>query len=140
METKTISYLSKEHLDKFWVQLKPLLEAGLMCSEGELDISQLRLLIVGGVVHIVVATDTPDNIVGALAFEIVTFPNYRAANIISYGGHNLFADARDMRYFTDILKKAGISKLQAWCKPAQARLFKSSFGFTAPYEMIRLDI
>jgi hypothetical protein len=140
LETKTISYLSKEHLDKFWDQVKPLLEKGLLCSEGELDINQLRLLITGGIAHVVVSTDTPDHIIGALAFEISQFPNFRVANIISYGGYNLFSNERDMNQFKELLKKGGVSKLQAWCKPAQARLFKHSFGFSSPYEIIRLDI
>jgi len=136
---KQIYLLSREHLDKYWDQISPLLESGLFYSEGELDISQLRLLIVQGKVFVVVASQD-FKIVGALAFELVWFPNYRAANIISYGGDSLFADDNDMKQFKELLQKAGIKKLQGWCKPAQARLFKSQFGFETPYQLVRLDI
>lgn len=137
----SVKYLSKEHLDKFWNQIEPLLEEGLLFCEDELNISQLRLLITQGAVHTIIGIDSENgNVKGALVFEIVNYPNYRVMNIISYGGYNLFADEYEMEQLKNILRGNGISKIQGWCKPAQARLFKSQFGFETPYQMVRLDI
>lgn len=141
MSNYTISSISKEHLDKFWSQISPLLHAGLLMCEGELDINQLRLLCVQGSVNIIVAVDNDTGYIkGALALELVRYPNFRAANIISYGGYDLFADLEDFNSLKMELKRAGISQLQGWCKPAQARLFKSKYGFSTPYEMIRVSL
>jgi len=137
---KSIFYLTKEHLDKYWNQLEPLLDAGIMTSEGEINIHQLRLLIVQGLVHVIVATHNPDEIIGAVAFELINYPNFRAANIISLGGDNLFLDEKDIKNFAEILKKGGVSRIQGWCKPAQARLLSSKLGFKLPYQMVSMDI
>jgi hypothetical protein len=138
---KSLSYIPRNYLDKFWDQIKDLLASGLQLCEGELDINQLRLLITQGHATVIVATSIEtDEIVGALAFEVVNYPNYRCANVISIGGHNLFSDEHDMEQFKSILKKAGISKIQGWCSPAIARMWKSKFNFTTPYTMVRSDV
>jgi len=135
-----INLIQKEHLDLFWDQISPLLEKGLMYCEGELDISQLRLLAVQGSVRIAVGLNDQDQIVGAIALEVVTYPNYRCANVVSYGGEDLFATEQDFTIIKSYLKTIGISFIQGWCRPAQARLFKSKHGFSTPYEMIRLSL
>lgn len=133
--------VSKNYLDRYWNQIEEYLHSGLLVCEGELDVKQLRLLCVQGAAHVVVIVDLEtSNIIGALAFEFAVFPNYRAANIISYGGHNLFASEEDFSQLKKELAKTGVTKLQGWCKPAQARLFKSKYGFTTPYEMIRVSL
>jgi len=138
---KSIHYLSREHLDKYWPVLKPLLEKGILLCQDEITIDQLRLLIVQGQTHVIVAVDNDTGgIIGALAFEITPYPNCRAMNIISLGGDNLFADEYDMEVLKGILKQNGISKIQGWCYPAQARLFSSKLGFTKTYQMVSLDI
>ena len=136
-----IHSLSKEHLDKFWFQIEPLLDMGLLYSENEMNVHQLRMMVVQGLAHIVVGIDEEtDRIVGALCFQITQYPNIRAANIISYGGYDLFATEKDFNEVVAGLRKAGVSRIEGWCKPAQARLFKSKYGFETPYQMITLQI
>lgn len=133
--------LAKTHLDKYWNQIEGYLHSGLLMCEGELDVAQLRLLCTQGLatVILIMNLDT-SNIVGALAIEFVNYPNFRAANIISYGGYNLLASEEDFNKLKIELAKAGVSQLQGWCKPAQARLFKHKYGFKTPYEMIRVSL
>lgn len=139
--TKTISFISKEHIDKYWPQVKGLLDKGLFYCEDELNIDQLRYMAVQGVVHIVVAIDDDTaSLVGALALQITQYPNLRAATIISYGGYDLFADEEDFAVLKTGLEKGGVSRIEGWCRPAQARLFKSKFGFETPYQMITYRI
>lgn len=141
MREYSLHALSKEHLDKYWGQVKEYLHRGLLMCEGELNVDQLRLLCVQGLANVIIIVSLEtSNVVGALALEIVNYPNYKVANIISYGGHNLFASEEDFNGLKQELGKAGISKLQGWCKPAQARLFKHKYGFTTPYEMIRVSL
>lgn len=141
MSKYSINAVSKELVDKYWKEVSPLLEKGLLMCEGELDISQLKLLIKQGAVFLVVAIAVEDDsIKGAMALEVVNYPNFRATNIVSYGGVDLFASQEDFDKLKRELKKAGFSQIQGWCKPAQARLFKSRYGFSTPYEMIRISL
>lgn len=133
-------YLSKEQLDRYWNTAEPFLQAGLLVSEGELDVKQMKLLARQGLMQILLIIDQEDMVRGAIATEIVNYPNYKAINIVSYGGYNLFASEEDFEYLKDEFRKAGFSKIQGWCKPAQARLFKSRYGFDSPYEMIRMSL
>lgn len=135
-----IQQLQVPMLDKYWSSVSPLLEQGLFYCEGELNIDQLRLLIVQGKVAVFIGLNDYDTIVGAIALEVNAYPNFRAANIISYGGEQLFATQDDFNLLKSRLKQFGVSFLQGWCKPAQARLFKKSFGFDTPYEMIRVSL
>lgn len=140
MRKYTAHFLSREQLDKFWNLVEPFLKLGLLSSEGELDVKQLRLLAVQGSVQILVIMDFEGIVKGSIATEIVNYPNYKALNIVSYGGYDLFASEEDFEYLKDELRKAGFTKVQGWCKPAQARLFKSRYGFSTPYEMIRITL
>lgn len=141
MRKYTAHVVSKEHTDKFWNVASPFLHEGLLMCEGELNIHHLRMMVANGQIILLLIQDLEtDNIKGAMAIEIMNYPGFRAANILSYGGYNLFADIDDFDYLKSELKKAGISQLQGWCKPAQARLFKSKYGFKTPYEMIRVSL
>jgi len=133
-------FLSRQQLDKFWGLAEPFLNAGLLMAEGEMDVKQMRLLALQGSIQILLIMDQEDMVRGAIATEIVNYPNYKAVNIVSYGGYNLFASEEDFNYLKDELLRAGFSQIQGWCKPAQARLFKSRYGFTTPYEMIRMSL
>ena len=138
---RTIHYLSKEHLDEYWPKIKRFLESGLFLCEGELDISQLRLLAVQGAAHIVVGIDSDtSDVVGALAFEIRVYPNFRAANIVSIGGDHLFLGEDDLVLLKEELRKGGIKRIEGWCKPAQARTFRMNLGAETPYQMIRINL
>ena len=138
----TIHYMAREHLDDHWDSIKGYLESGLFYSEGEIDINQLRLLVVQGAAHLIVGIDHDDSdkLCGALAFEIRTYPNYRAANIISLGGDHLFLCESDLILLREELRKADIKRIEGWCKPAQAKLFKTKLGASTPYQMIRINL
>lgn len=140
MRKYTAHFLARQHLDKFWDLAEPFLKAGLMMAEGELDVKQMRLLALQGNIQVLLIMDQEDVVRGAIATEIANYPNYKAVNIVSYGGYNLFASEEDFNYLKDELRKAGFSQIQGWCKPAQARLFKSRYGFSTPYEMIRMSL
>ena len=137
---RRLDTLPKELLDQWWPQVENLLAKGLLACEGELDISQLRLLIVQGQVQVVLFLDEEDLLVGALGFEIVAYPNYRVANIVSFGGEGLLAGEGELEQFKTGLRRWGVSKIQGWCRPAQARLFQKQFGATTPYQMIRIEL
>lgn len=138
---KRLFFLPKDKLDLHWESMKPFLASGLLSTEGELTIDQVRLLLVQGYLYSVVAVDMDtDLVVGALAFEIINYPQYRVANVVSVGGDQLLIAETEMAQFQVSLKQLGCTKIQGWCSPAIARLWKQQFNARIPYQMIRIDI
>ena len=140
MTSKKLVSLAREHLDRFWPEVKPFLEKGLLSTEGEITIDQLRLLIVQGHIHVVLFQTEDYETVGALAFEIQAYPNFRVANIVSFGGEQLLVDEAEMVQFSAGLRKMGVTKIQGWCSPAVSRLWRKQFKATTPYTMIRIEL
>lgn len=136
--TDTVERLNYQFIDSQWEYVVEFLERGLLCSEGELDISQLRLLCAIGRADIFVTIENGD-IIGALAVEAIVYPNFRAANIISAGGSGIYNE-RFWQLFRVWLKDLGYSKVQGYCPPAVSRLLKRIDGFKTPYEIVRADI
>jgi hypothetical protein len=133
--------LAKEHLDKYWPEIKEYIQSGLMLTQNEVTIDQLRLLCSQGHAHIVLfqCEETYD-LKGALVFEVISYPQYRVANVISIGGDKMYLDEHEMDQFKVALKKGGISKIQGWCSPAVARLWQKQYKATIPYQMIRIEL
>lgn len=136
--TCEVSRLNPAFLDQEWPKVSPMLDSGFMYSEGELDISQLRMLCARGDAFIMVCM-AEGQIIGALALEIVQYPNFRAANVISAGGRGIY-NAKYWEMLRAWLKDMGVSKVQGNCRPSVARLLKRMEGFRTAYELVRADI
>lgn len=114
-----------------------MLRKALECGDGELTIDQLRLLIVQGNAHLLVAhREKP---VGAAVIEFKNYPNFRAANVIAIGGMKMFADASAFESLVRFAKIGGASKIEGYCPIAVARLWKK-FNFREAYSFVRRDI
>lgn len=133
-----IERLNAQFLDTQWPYVAEYLGDGLLSCEGEIDLSQLRMMCANGLADIFVVFSNGD-IIGALAVETIQYPNFRAANIISAGGKGMYN--RDFwPLFKDWLKALGYSKVQGYCRPGVARLLKRIPEFRTAYELIRADL
>lgn len=133
-----IQRLNLHFLDREWPKIRGFLEDGLLCSEGELDINQLRMLCARGAAEVFVVM-RDGQIIGALAIEAVAYPNFRAANVISAGGRGIYNKTfwpLLMRWLRDL----GYSKVQGYCPPSVARLLRRIDGFKTSYELVRADL
>lgn len=136
--TKTIQRLNRQFLDQEWPHVSGYLEDGLLCSEGELSIDQLRLLCAQGHADVFVVL-ADGKLTGALAIECVSYPNYRAANVTAAGGRGIY-NASFWLLLRDWLKGMGYSKVQGYCPPGVARLLRRIDGFRTSYELVRCDL
>ncbi|RSE91220.1 hypothetical protein [Achromobacter aegrifaciens] len=135
---RRLTYFDPARLDAIWPEVAPLLGAALSKGEGELDLSQLRMLITARQADLVLVLDG-DALVGALAIEFIQYPNCRVANFIATGGRRLFARESDVSELKAWLKERGASKIQGYCPPAVARLW-CRLGFHVAYQVVRCDI
>jgi len=137
---KQIFVIQPENLDRIWEQSKYLIEKGMMCSDGELTLEQIRLLLVQGHMKLLISKDIKEQkIVSALVVEIVQFPNYRCVNVVSIGGDGLHMDQTDIQQLKHICKQWGASKIQGYThKKMTSYLIQK--GFEKKYDIVRLDI
>lgn len=135
---RKLTHFDPARLDTVWTEVAPLLGAALTKGEGELDLSQLRMLITARQADLVLVLDG-DALVGAIAIEFIQYPNYRVANFIATGGRRLFARESDVSELKAWLKERGASKIQGYCPPAVARLW-CRLGFHVAYQVVRCDI
>lgn len=135
---KKLSVVSQLELDSVWEDCAKLLQKGLLCSDGELNIDQARLFLVQGSMRLLVC-HREDKIVSALLAELLHFPNYRCVNIISIGGKNLLMDAGDVKQLKKICKGWGASKIQGWTHPKMTE-YLCKQGFEKKYDVVRINI
>lgn len=137
METK-ISVVSQLELDSIWDSCKAMVQKGLLCSDGELTIDQIRLFLVQGSMRLLVCK-RGEKIVSAAVAELLHFPNYRCVNIISIGGKGWGMDAEDVIQLKKICKGWGASKIQGWTHPKMTE-YLCKQGFEKKYDVVRIDI
>lgn len=135
---RTLVHFDAARLDLVWPEVSALLGAALEKGEGELDLSQLRMLIATRQADLVIVQDG-GQVVGAIAIEFIQYPNYRVANFIATGGRRLFARDSDLEQLKTWLKSRGASKIQGYCPPAVARLW-GRLGFHVAYQVVRCDL
>ncbi len=133
-----IRQLDPKALDLTWPKAAPWLAAGLdQAKGGELDIGQLRMLARDG--HAVIyVLELGGEFHGAAAVQLMRYPNFTAANVISIGG-KLIANKQNLAAWGAMLRSLGASKIEGFCSEAVARLWKR-FGFESIYIVARADL
>ncbi len=134
-----IERIKTDKLDAVWPHCVSFIEAGLALGEGEIDISQVRQLIVQGNAELVVGFDKNQLLRGAMVIQFVNFANFRVANVLSIGGSSIVASQVHWEQLKAWLKLSGASKVQGFCQPAQVRLWRR-IGFTQRYAVIRTEL
>lgn len=132
------AYIDVDYLDAVWGKVQGYVERALKHSDGELDASQVRLLLTQRVAHLFVGT-RGEEIVGCMVVEFRSFPNYRVANIIAVGGDDMWLDKSMFDRFRKWAKTKGCSKVETCCRPAVARLLEQRCGMHQQYITMRAD-
>lgn len=123
-----------------WPDAAVLLSPALATGDGELDIGQLRQLCLSGAASLILCKNGDAGEVRlALAIEFQDFPAYRVGNVIACGGTGIIADRECVAAVKGWLKENGCLYMQAWCKPAQARLWRR-IGLLPKYQIVRCEL
>lgn len=134
-----IEHIKADKLDALWPQCSGFIQAGLAMGEGEIDLSQVRQSIVLGNAELVVGFSQDHTVLGAMVIQFVNFANFRVANVLSIGGSSIVASKAHWEQVKAWLKQSGASKVQGFCQPAQARLWRR-MGFTQRYAVVRTEL
>ncbi|TSP11436.1 hypothetical protein [Cupriavidus campinensis] len=125
-------------LDAIWPEVSPMLAAALECGDGELDLSQLRMMVANRQAMLILVMEN-DRIVGVGAVEFIQYPNYRVANFIATGGKQMLISRQEIDQVRLFMKDMGASKMQGFCPDSVARLWERR-GARKAYNLMRWDL
>lgn len=124
-----VQVVAPQHIHQLWPQIEAYFKAAEQYDVGDCTTEQLKLQLVSGAQTLLVAVD--DNKVhGAAALAVMTLPNHRVAQITSMGGKGIVGEEA----FNQVVawaKSQGATKIRAWAKDAQARLYRQKVGLIA---------
>ena len=131
MQVQTVA---PEFVYQVWPQVEAFFKAAEQFGVGDCTVDQLKLQLVSGSHTLLVATEN-GKIMGAAAMSLVNTPNYRVANITSAGGRGI-ADKKVLAQVEVWAKTQGATKIRAWAKDAQARLYRQKMGLNTATHVV----
>lgn len=123
-----VQIVSSSHIYQIWGQVKDYLQASIETNTGECTLEQLKGLLASGAQSLLVAVKE-SKITGAMTVEFINYPNERVMFITALGGKGVVNN----QTFTQVeewAKTQGATKVNAWAKEGQAKLYKMKAGFT----------
>lgn len=138
----TVVRVEPQYLDDAWPHVLSYLEKAVPFCEGEIDTSQMRMLVASGRASLFIAASDRPSVLGAAVVETIQYPNFRVANVVAIGGSSRYKLFNEdlWRQFSSQLKSMGYSKIQGYCRPSMARLLRKVVGARDAYIVSRLDL
>ena len=126
---KQLQLVDQMFVHQVWDKVKPFFEASYEESTKDCTPDQLRLLLSRGAQYLFVIAEE-DNICGAFSVEIVNHPNSKSATTTAMGGKVLFTEETFAQY-ENWARSQGVTKIRAYAKEAQARLYRQKLGLNS---------
>ena len=131
MQVQTVA---PEFVHQVWPQVEDFFKAAEEFGVGDCTVDQLKLQAVSGINTLLVAVED-NEIKGAAVMTINNLPNHRVAVIVSAGGKGI-ADKDVLAQVETWAKVQGATKIRAWAKDAQARLFRQKMGLRTAIHVV----
>jgi hypothetical protein len=136
---RQINIVAPDFVCQYWDKIKPFFEASFKFSTDDYSVDQIKFLLVNGQQICLVAVEDNGDIIGASAVSISNFPNHRVLHITSMGGRALVEDDL-IQQFEAWARSQGVTKIRAFAKDAQARLYKMKMGFESVAHVVEKNI
>lgn len=121
---KQLQIVNAAYVHQLWNDLKPLIEASCASSTtGDTSAEHIKVEVLNGIQTLFVIADEDHKISGVASVEIINFPNQRVAQITSLAGKDIVG-TETFSQFEEWAKAQGATKIRAWAKEPQARLYK----------------
>lgn len=127
--TIQVQIVSPANIYQIWYKIEPYFEAAELEGMGDCTTCQLKLQLVSGAQTLLIAVDGEQVIQGAASLSLQNLPNHRVAVITSIGGKGI-VDEEVFNQVVSWAKSQGATKIRAWAKDAQARLYRQKVGLT----------
>jgi len=133
--TMQVQIVAPANIYQIWYKIEPYFEAAELEGTGDCTTSQLKLQLVSGALTLLIAVDSEQTIQGAAALSMQNQPNHRVAVITSLGGRGI-VEAEVFEQVVSWAKSQGATKIRAWAKDAQARLYRQKAGLTTTMHVV----
>ena len=133
--TIKVQTVTPSYIHQVWDKVEPYFIAAELEGNDDCTTSQLKLQLVSGSVTLLVAADDEGIIHGAAALSVQSLPNHRVAVITSMGGKGI-VDSEVFEQVVSWAKSQGATKIRAWAKDAQARLYRQKAGLNTTMNVV----
>lgn len=123
---KQLQIVSPDQVHQVWPDLKHFFEASYEQSTGDCTPDQLKAILSENKQTLFVIVED-SKIIGAFSVAIQNVPNHRIVHTTAMGGRGLFDEDTVSQYET-WAKLQGATKIRAYAKEAQARLYRQKMN------------
>ena len=120
-----------EYVNQVWDKVEGYLTAALEYSSGDYSINDLKVMVIQGSWHLIVATDEENTIHGALVVSYFNRPANRVGFVVAIGG-KLVSNRATWAQFEDILRSNGATYLEGAGRESIVKLW-SRYGMKQKY-------
>jgi hypothetical protein len=119
--------VAADKVEEVWDEVRPLLnKAFLSHTDVDYGIEYLKVELVKGKQLLFLVVED-EKIIGAYTVDIIDYENHRVAFTTCMGGRKVF-NKDTVKQYEDWARSQGVTKIRAYAKDAQARLFKLKMG------------
>lgn len=135
---KQLQVVAPQLVHQLWGDIKHYFEASAETGVGDCTPDQLRTILAnGGQTLFVVLEDS--KIIGVFSVDVYNVPNNRIAQTTAMGGRGLFSEETVSQYEA-WAKLQGATKIRAWAREAQARLYRQKLGLNTTMYVVEKTI
>ena len=124
----TVKVVGPEQIHMLWGEVEDWLKTSIQLDNNECTIEQLKGLLARGVQTLLVSTSENNKLIGAMTVEFINYPNERVMFISALGGKGI-VNEETFSQVEEWAKMQGVTKVVAWAKESQTKLYKQKAGF-----------
>jgi hypothetical protein len=124
---KQMQIVPPNYIHQVWDKIESYFDRAMLAGTDDYNVDQLKMLLTEGRQTLFVFIED-EAIIGALAVELINFPNHRIAHTSAVGGKGIF-DENTIKQYEDWCRAQNATKIRAFARDAQARLYKMKMGF-----------
>lgn len=135
---KQLQTVAPQHVHQLWDTVKHFFEAAIGDSTDYYTIDQLRTALARGEQALLVLVED-DVLIGALTVHVYNEPNHRVAHVTVIGGKGV-VEGELIAQLEAWSKSQGATKIRAWAKEAQARLYRQRMNMNTTMLVVEKTI
>ena len=123
---KQLQIVHPDYIHQIWDEIETFFDRARLAGTDDYTVDQLKMLLIEGKQTLFVVVEN-DKIIGAFVMHITNYFNYRVLHISAFGGKGV-ANKEVAAQVETYAKSQGATKIKAYAKDSQARLFKIAMG------------
>lgn len=133
--------LRPEEVVVHWEEIAPLLDKAVSYGNGELEVDDIRKLVLGGRMFVFAGFNAEKHITLAVTAEFNIYPR-KMILVVGFGAGTVGEHANELfMTVADFAKKGGATAIQTFCKnPAMVRLHQKYYAPDVAYTVLEKQL